>query len=195
MNLLSVMLMILFPLSPALRLLEFVRWFMGRVLLGLEDPDYVAELKEGGEELIKLDHWLCDMEYFTHIVIGYLARDRLGLPFRDHRYSNTGIRARARSGKPLTYREVFGRFERIAEMLASIDHLAQRRAVRIARELDANPLGLPNHLALILRSGVAASRRTAALPTRSSSSSIENGAAARYYYAPLIRGPPGFPQV
>src|SRR5262245_43067068 len=70
MNLLSVMLMILFPLSPALRLLEFVRWFIGVVAHGLEDPAYVEELKEGGEELIKLDHWLCDMECFLHIVIG-----------------------------------------------------------------------------------------------------------------------------
>src|SRR6202008_1272068 len=103
------------------------------------------ELKQGGEELRKLDRWLCDMEYFLHIVIGYLARDKLGLPFRDHRYSNTGNRAQARTGKPLSFEDVFGRFERLTFMLADVDRLAAQRASRIAREREANPLGLKDH--------------------------------------------------
>lgn len=96
MNLMPLLWLILYPLSPALRLYELVRWFLGRVLYGLEDPDYIAEQEENPEELAKLDRWLCDMESLLHIVIGYMARDKLGRPFRDHRRSG---RARSRPGK------------------------------------------------------------------------------------------------
>jgi hypothetical protein len=137
--LLPVLLMILYPLAPALRLCETVRWFLQQILLALKCEGYVALLRKDRRELAALNGWLCDAEARLNIVIGYAAREQLGLPCLRLRPPGG---TRIALSKPLSFEDVFCRFERLVLMLPDIERLAARRARRIKRELDANPLGL-----------------------------------------------------
>jgi hypothetical protein len=69
-----------------------------------------------------------------------MARFKLGLPYKEHRRNG-----RARPGNRLTVDKVFGRFQRVSHMLGELERLAVRRAWRLKRLFDANPLGLVDH--------------------------------------------------
>ena len=188
--LLHVLLLILYPLSPALRAWEFVRWFLGVVAYGLEDPAYVEELKEGGEELVKLDRWLRVMEGFLNAVVGRLAADQLGLRFKKGRHPSLGLMPRE-SLKQLVFSEVFARFERLVLMLGEVERLAAIRARRIRRELDANPLGLAGTLENSSPAcGGSGAQRRWGRAARIARSSIAKNPIRTRKYEPRIRAPP-----
>ena len=130
-----ILLMILYPLSPALRLYEFVRWLLSQVLSWLE----VLE-EEDTATLIRIDAFLAIIEQFLHAIIGKLAAEQLGLTFR--KKPSMGLMPRPQRGKSLSRQHLFGRFERLVQMFQDIDRLVARRADFIRRELDGNPLRL-----------------------------------------------------
>jgi hypothetical protein len=199
--LLHVLLLILYPLSPALRAYEFVRWFLGVVAYGLEDPAYVEELKEGGEELVKLDRWLRVMEGFLNAVVGRLAADQLGLRFKKGRHPSLGLMPRE-SLKPLSFARVFARFERLVLMLGEVERLAAARARRIRRELHANPLGLSDAAALLFddmsqrrRISKDAAAVFSGAPAIGARSSIAKNPIRVPKYDSRIRAPPWLPTI
>ena len=140
MVLLNVILAILFPLAPVAQLIEGVRHVLACFVRGFEDPDYLEELRGDYAQLAELDRVIADMESILHIVIWYMARFKLGLPYREHR--RTG---RARPGNRLTLEKVQARLQRACQMLSDLERMAVRRAWRLKRLLDAHPLGLIDH--------------------------------------------------
>mgnify|MGYP003402805715 CR=1 FL=1 len=140
MVLLTVILAILFPLAPVAQLIEGVRHVLACFVRGFEDKAYLEELRGDYAQLAELDRVIADMESILHIVIWHMARFKLGLPYREHR--RTG---RARPGNRLTLEKVQARLQRACQMLSDLERMAVRRAWRLKRLLDANPLGLADH--------------------------------------------------
>ena len=140
MVLLNVILAILFPLAPVAQLIEGVRHVLACFVRGFEDKDYLEELRGDYAQLCELDRVIADMESILHIVIWHMARFKLGLPYGEHR--RTG---RARPGNRLTLEKVQARLQRACQMLSDLERLAVRRAWRLKRLIDANPLGLTEH--------------------------------------------------
>ena len=140
MVLLTVILAILFPLAPVAQLIEGVRHVLACFVRGFEDKDYLEEVRGDCAQLCELDRVIADMESILHIVIWHMARFKLGLPYREHR--RTG---RARPGNRLTLEKVQARLQRACQMLSDLERMAVRRAWRLKRLIDANPLGLIDH--------------------------------------------------
>jgi hypothetical protein len=140
MVLFNVLMAILYPLAPVVQLIEGVRRALACFLKGFEDPAYLEELKGDYAQLAELDRAIADMEAILHIAVWHMARFKLGLPYKEHRRNG-----RARPGNRLTVDTVFGRFQRVSHMLGELERLAVRRAWRLKRLIDANPLGLVDH--------------------------------------------------
>ena len=140
MVLFNVMMAILYPLAPVVRMIEGVRRVLGCFLKGFEDPAYLDELRGDYAQLCELDRVIADMEGILHIAVWHMARFKLGLPYHEHRRNG-----RARPGNMLTVDTVLGRFRRVSHMLGELERLAVRRAWRLKRLIEANPLGLIDH--------------------------------------------------
>lgn len=174
MVLLNIILAILYPLAPVVQLIEGVRHVLSCFRRGFEDPAYLDELRHDYAQLCELDRVIADMEAILHIAVWHMARFKLGLPYKEHRRNG-----RARPGNKLTVESVQARLERACVMLTDLERLAVRRAWRLKRLLDANPLGLIEH-------------RPASSSTTTILRTVESGKSPRPAPAPAprIRAPP-----
>jgi len=140
MVLFNVRMAILYPLAPVVQLIEGARRALACFLRGFQDPVYLDELRQDYAQLAELDRAIADIEAILHIAVWHMARFKLGLPYKEHRRNG-----RARPGNRLTVDKVFARFQRVSHMLGELERLAVRRAWRLKRLIDVNPLGLADH--------------------------------------------------
>jgi hypothetical protein len=141
MNLWSVLLAIYHPCAVVARILHAAQVTLMRARSMLTHDWYREGLTADYEQLAFLDKWLANLESLLHIAIWHMARYRLGLPFREHR--RPGLASPVSS---LTLASIHRRLAACEHLLMNIERLAIRRAVRLARLLDAEPLGLePAH--------------------------------------------------
>ena len=140
MALVNILLAIFYPLAPVAQLIEGVRHVLACFRRGFKDPDYLDELRGDYAQLAELDRVIADMEAILHIAVWHMARFKLGLPYQEHRRNG-----RARPGNRLSVESVRGRLERACGMLGELERMAVRRAWRLKRLIDANPLGLAEH--------------------------------------------------
>ena len=140
MALVNILLAIFYPLAPVVQLIEGVRHVLACFRRGFKDPDYLDELRGDYAQLAELDRVIADMEAILHIAVWHMARFKLGLPYQEHRRNG-----RARPGNRLSVESVRGRLERACGMLGELERMAVRRAWRLKRLIDANPLRLAEH--------------------------------------------------
>ena len=136
-RMLLVLLRILFPLDPVARMIEGTRFYFRNIIACLERPEDVAELKAHPLARAELEAWIAAGEHGINLLIHDRARQILGLPYvytpRIRPPEHTRIR-------PLG--EITARLSRALALFSRIEQLAQRRAERMRRERDENPLRL-----------------------------------------------------
>jgi lysozyme len=131
------LLRILFPLDKVARSRELMRGWLQMVMGWVADPEDVEGFAYWTDDRAKLEGHVCALEYAMQGLIHERARDLLGLPFIYFpRQRNPIIR------HPKSMSQLFKRLTQLARDFHNLDTLAERRADRIKRERDSNPLRL-----------------------------------------------------
>ena len=134
---LIVLLRILFPLDPVAQLREATRWFISGILDMLADPEWIEEFKEYSDARAMLEGMIASAEEGVKLLIHERACQILGMPYFYTRRPQEHPPRRARAMSDIT-----ARLTRVLALQDRLEPLAQRRAQRMRRELEANPLRL-----------------------------------------------------
>ena len=131
------LLRILFPLDKVARSRELMRAWLQMVMGWVADPEDVEGFAYWADDRAKLEGHVCALEHAMQVLIHERARDLLGLPFIYFpRQRNPKIR------HPNSMSQLFKRLTQLARNFHNLDELAAKRANRIKRERDSNPLRL-----------------------------------------------------
>ena len=136
-DLLITLLRILFPLDPVARLREITRDYINAIVTCLEDPHRREMIADTPHLRAKLEADIAALEHGIHLLIHERARQILGLPYT---YTPRIPSPEPRRARPLT--QIIARLGRMAALFHNLERLAQRRATRMKRELEENPLRL-----------------------------------------------------
>jgi hypothetical protein len=136
-DLLITLLRILFPLDPVARLREITRDYINAIVSCLEDPARREQILNTPHLCAKLDADIAALEHGIHLLIHERARQILGLPYI---YTPRIPSPEQRRARPLS--QIIARLGRMAALFHNLERLAQRRATRMKRELEENPLRL-----------------------------------------------------
>ena len=144
MSLMAIILWALYPLSPWRRLHELARHLLQVIIRNLTDPltiDWLCANPDDPEGVSRIERCLDDLNAFTDFLIYQKARAILGLrPTRWIRPRPSPPQRR----RTHTFNELYFRAEACAIRFADVERLAERRAVKLARLLAANPnISLP----------------------------------------------------
>ena len=139
MSVMAIILWALYPLSPWRRLHELARHLLQVIVRNLTDPrtiDWLCANPDDPEGVARIERCLDDLNAFTDFLIYQKARAILGLrPTRWIRPRPSPPQRR----RTRTFSELYVRAEACAIRFADVERLAERRAVKLARLLAANP--------------------------------------------------------
>lgn len=128
----------LLPLKPMLFLRELIAWFVGVFACSLDDPQNRAWIRANPKNRrvrLGLLGSLVLIEDMIATFIHARARQMLGLPPRGGRRRTASSSYRL-TGHPPSVEDIDRRFHRALARLADVEHLAARRAAKIARLLE-----------------------------------------------------------
>lgn len=121
----SLLMAVMFPLRPLLRITRLQAWFLEQLTQLAEDgadPRYCAELEAAlafGKEGLNL-------------LVGYRVQELLGQRFRGGHWRSP------RFPTPRPYSEILARFARLLARLGHIQRLTRRRANQLRRQMAKN---------------------------------------------------------
>ena len=128
----------LLPLNPMLFLRELIAWFVGIFLDTLDDPQNRAWIRANPKDRrVRLD-LLGSLVLIEDMIAAFIharARQMLGLPPRGGR-RRTARSSYRLTGHPPSFEDIERRLHRALARLADVEHLAARRAAKIARLLE-----------------------------------------------------------
>ncbi len=136
-DLLITLLRILFPLDPVARLREITRDYINVIVSCLEDPTRRETIAATPRMCAKLEADIAALEHGIRLLIHERARQIIGLPYT---YTPRIPAPEQRRARPLP--QIIARLSRMAALFHNLERLAQRRATRMQRELDENPIRL-----------------------------------------------------
>ncbi|WP_299129639.1 hypothetical protein [uncultured Amaricoccus sp.] len=123
------------PLQALLKVWRSLVQLLTHIDRHLDDPLPVPELRDTPEGRAGFQRGLRVAEGMVAILVALRTRELLGLSLKlPGRYVSPPAPA-----KPLSWRELLQRYQRLRGSLARIERTAQRRANRIAREMASNP--------------------------------------------------------
>ena len=128
----------LLPLNPMLFLRELIAWFVGVFLDTLDDPGNRAWIRANPKDRRVRLNLLGSLVLIEDMIAAFIharARQMLGLPPRGGR-RRTARSSYRLTGHPPSFAEIEQRFHRALARLADVEHLAARRAAKIARLLE-----------------------------------------------------------
>ncbi len=134
---LIVLLRILFPLDPVAQLREVTRYFISGIIDMLANPAWIEEFAIYPDARAMLEGMIASAEEGIKLLIHERACQILGLPYHYTRRPQEHPPRRARAMSDIT-----ARLTRVLALQDRLEPLAQRRAMRMRRELEQNPLRL-----------------------------------------------------
>ena len=119
-------------------------WFLRVAIACFEDDAWCLRLFDNPAARARVEGMLADAEHCLDIAIGLRACELLGLPAIPE--PRPGLRQRARIHTPPSLLRLAARLDRLIDRHNAIERLAQLRAERLCREIDAAPVRLvPDH--------------------------------------------------
>jgi hypothetical protein len=158
-QMLLILLRILFPLDPVARSRELMRNWLGMVMSWVADPEELEAYAYWSEDRAKLESCICFLEYAMQVLIHDSACQMLG-----QRYVHVPLQDKPHIRHPKSLNQLLKRLAQLARDFHNLDMLASRRADRIKRERDSDPLRLaatPQSTSPALRAVEANHRRLA----------------------------------
>ena len=139
-GLLSIILMCLYPLSPALRMYELLRHALQQTLRTLSDERWIEWLMSNPDDpasFPRFEQWIANMEAGIDTLVYIRAREMLGLRTTTWAKPNIPLQRR----KSRSFGDLWYRLEHCIFRFAELDRLAARRAVKLRRLFADNPFG------------------------------------------------------
>jgi len=136
-QMLLILLRILFPLDPVARTRELMRNWLGMVMSWIADPEELEAYAYWSEDRARLESCICFLEYAMQVLLHDRARQMLG-----QRYVHVPLQDKPHIRHPKSLNQLLKRLAQLARDFHNLDALAARRADRIKRERDSDPLRL-----------------------------------------------------
>jgi hypothetical protein len=136
-QMLLILLRILFPLDPVVRSRELMRNWLDMVMSWVADPEELEAYAYWSEDRAKLESCICFLEYAMQVLLHDRARQMLG-----QRYVHVPLQDKPHIRHPKSLNQLLKRLAQLARDFHNLDALAARRADRIKRERDSDPLRL-----------------------------------------------------
>jgi hypothetical protein len=136
-QMLLILLRILFPLDPVARTRELMRNWLGMVMSWVADPEELEAYAYWSEDRAKLESCICFLEYAMQVLIHDRACQMLG-----QRYVHVPLQDKPHIRHPKSLNQLLKRLAQLARDFHNLDVLASRRADRMRRDRDSDPLRL-----------------------------------------------------
>jgi hypothetical protein len=158
-QMLLILLRILFPLDPVARTRELMRSWLGMVISWAADPEELEAYAYWSEDRARLESCICFLEYAMQALLHDRAQQMLG-----QRYVHVPLQDKPHIRHPKSLNQLLKRLGQLARDFHNLDALAAKRANRMRRDRDSNPLRLaatPQSTSPALRAVEASHRRLA----------------------------------
>jgi hypothetical protein len=136
-QMLLILLRILFPLDPVARTRELMRSWLGMVMSWVADPEELEAYAYWTEDRARLESCICFLEYAMQVLIHDRSQQMLG-----QRYVHVPLQDKPHIRHPKSLNQLLKRLAQLARDFHNLDTLAARRADRMRRERDSDPLRL-----------------------------------------------------
>jgi len=136
-QMLLILLRILFPLDPVARTRELMRNWLGMVMSWVADPEELEAYAYWSEDRAKLESCICFLEYAMQVLLHDRSQQILGL-----RYVHIPLQDKPHIRHPKSLNQLLKRLAQLARDFHTLDMLASRRADRMRRDRDSDPLRL-----------------------------------------------------
>jgi hypothetical protein len=136
-QMLLILLRILFPLDPVARTRELMRNWLGMVMSWVADPEELEAYAYWSEDRARLESCICFLEYAMQVLLHDRASQMLG-----QRYVHIPLQDKPHIRHPKSLNQLLKRLGQLARNFHNLDALAARRADRMRRDRDSDPLRL-----------------------------------------------------